>query len=114
MARLDGLVPSKRVAQIASVLGRSFPELLVRLVAEIQQALLEEHLTTLVQSQFFCREPEEESTYAFTHALLQAASYDSLLRETRRLYHRRPARSEERRAGKECVSTCLSRRSTDP
>src|SRR3546814_18012613 len=91
MARLDGLVPSKRVAQIASVLGRSFPELLVRLVAEIQQALLEEHLTTLVQSQFFCREPEEESTYAFTHALLQDASYDSLLREPRRPYPRRTA-----------------------
>src|SRR3546814_9615139 len=37
------------------------------------------------------RSPEEESTYAFTHALLQDASYDSLLRETRRLYHRRTA-----------------------
>lgn len=96
MARLDALGGSKQVAQIASVLGRSFPELLVRLVADLQQALLEEHLRTLVGSQFFCREDEPElPSYAFTHALLQDAAYDSLVRQTRQLYHRRTAMALE-------------------
>ncbi|MFN4087911.1 MAG: ATP-binding protein, partial [Alphaproteobacteria bacterium] len=97
MSRLDALGRSKQVAQIASVLGRSFPELLVRLVADIQQARLEEHLRTLLDARFFCREEEPaEPTYAFTHALLQDAAYDSLLRQTRQLYHRRTAEALER------------------
>lgn len=96
MARLDALGGSKQIAQIASVLGRSFPEQLVRFVADIQQALLEEHLDTLVGSQFFRREDEPGLvSYAFTHALLQDAAYDSLVRQTRQLYHRRTASALE-------------------
>ncbi len=91
MARLDSLGGSKRVAQIASVIGRSFPELLIRLVLEIREPLLAEHLKVLIAAQFFLREAEEEAIYAFTHVLLQDAAYDSLLRRTRQRYHRRTA-----------------------
>ena len=91
-ARLDRLVRAKRIAQIGSVVGRSFSHRVLAAVAEMAPADLVEGLAELTDSGLALRSGEgADASYTFKHALVQEAAYDSLLKSQRRSLHARIA-----------------------
>jgi class 3 adenylate cyclase/tetratricopeptide (TPR) repeat protein len=92
MARLDRLAEAKEVAQLASVLGRSFRQELLAVVSQLAEPALVRALDKLVAAGLlFRRGLEPDITYEFKHALVQDAAYGSLLRANRQLFHERVA-----------------------
>jgi predicted ATPase/class 3 adenylate cyclase len=92
MARLDRLGPAKEVAQIGSVLGRSFRFDVLQAVAYLDPNDLRQALNQLVDAELlFQRGRAPRATYTFKHALVQDAAYQSLLRSTRQQLHERIA-----------------------
>ena len=92
LARLDGLGPAKAVAQLAAVLGRTFPLDLLVTVSGMDPALAARFLERVVASGLVLRDPVHEGEFAFKHVLVQEAAYESLLRRSRRTIHERVAR----------------------
>lgn len=105
MARIDRLGEDvKQVLKIASVIGRSFFERILRALVEAPE-FLEQHLGVLRQLDLIRerrRLPELE--YIFKHALVQEATYESILVERRRQLHRRVG---------ECIETLFVDRLDD-
>jgi len=92
MARLDRLSTAKEVAQRAAVLGREFDYPLLAAVAGMDEARLRQGLARLVDAEImFQRGEPPDATYAFKHALVQDAAYESLLERTRQQLHGRVA-----------------------
>jgi class 3 adenylate cyclase/tetratricopeptide (TPR) repeat protein len=91
MARLDHLGTAKRVAQVASVIGREFSrELLAAVLGD--EVELEESLTTLESSELVHRSASADPPmYRFKHALVQDIAYQSLLSQPRRAFHHQVA-----------------------
>ena len=89
-ARLERLGPCRATAQLAATIGREFAVDLLAAVRPMDAAAaLETELDQLVQAQLIQRLGSAPSrSYAFRHALIRDAAYDSLLRPTRREYHR--------------------------
>ncbi len=90
--RLAALGPSRRVAQIASVIGREFEsDLLSQLMnGDRVEAPLDEALEHLTRARIIQRQNGgDHAVYRFRHALIQEAAYDSLLRTDRRMMHGR-------------------------
>jgi class 3 adenylate cyclase/predicted ATPase len=92
-ARLAGLGQLRRVAQIASVLGREFGrKLLVALLEpEPLPVPMDEVIERLVQAGIL-RRISAGATIRFRHVLIQEAAYDSLLKSERREIHGRIVR----------------------
>jgi len=96
MARIDRLQEeTKRVLQLAAVIGRIF---LYRVLAAIAQEEreLDAHLLTLQREEMIrerARLPELE--YIFKHHLIQEAAYNGLLKRERRGFHRQVAEALE-------------------
>jgi class 3 adenylate cyclase/tetratricopeptide (TPR) repeat protein len=88
-ARLDTLdEATRRTLQLASVIGRSFPEPVLRAVAAGGDDF-EQHLRTLERAGLItetARMPQRE--YAFHHSLTQESTYGTILLRTRRALHR--------------------------
>jgi class 3 adenylate cyclase/tetratricopeptide (TPR) repeat protein len=88
-ARLDTLDDAtRRTLQLASVIGRSFPEPVLRAVAA-GGGDLGQHLRTLELAGLIsetARIPDRE--YAFHHSLTQESTYGTILLRTRRALHR--------------------------
>jgi predicted ATPase/class 3 adenylate cyclase len=98
MARLDRLAPIKAVAQLGAVLGRTFTYEVLRAVAPLDEASLQQALTRLVEAELlYQRGVLPQATYLFKHALIQEAAYQSLLRSTRQQFHQRIAQVLEAR-----------------
>jgi predicted ATPase len=96
MARLDRLGPAREVAQIGSAIGREFSHLLLAAVARMSEAELGSALGRLVQAGLLSRQgTPPQASYLFKHALVQDASYGTLLREPRRALHARIAEAIE-------------------
>jgi tetratricopeptide (TPR) repeat protein len=92
VARLDRLTIGKHVAQTGAAIGREFSEELLESVCELERSELDRALDELVESGLlFRRGSKLGATYIFKHALLQDASYNSLLLAKRRPLHRRIA-----------------------
>lgn len=96
MARIDRLQEeTKRVLQLAAVVGRTF---LYRALAAIvqEEPELDGHLLTLRQEEMIRERAQvPELEYIFKHHLTQEAAYKGLLRKERRVYHRRVAEALE-------------------
>lgn len=92
MARLDRLGSAKEIAQLASVIGRTFTFQLLAAIAPLDDETLQAELTRLAdadllhQRGFFPR-----ARFTFRHALIQDTAYASLLRSTRQQWHGRIA-----------------------
>jgi len=88
-ARLDTLDDAtRRTLQLASVIGRSFPEPVLRAVTAGGDDL-DQHLRTLERAGLItetARIPQRE--YAFHHSLTQESTYGTILLRTRRALHR--------------------------
>lgn len=92
-SRLDLLGESRAVAQAAAVLGREFPRELLARVVDLDDEALGAGLERLVDARVLTyRQSHGRAVYAFRHALIQDAAYDSLLRRRRRALHDATAR----------------------
>jgi predicted ATPase len=92
MARLDRLGPAREVAQIGSVIGRSFSYPLVRAIASTEDAALQLALERLAEADILLVQGTPPgSDYRFKHALIQDAAYENLLKSRRQVLHRRIA-----------------------
>lgn len=87
-ARLDHLGPAKEIAQLASVLGRTFGHAVLRAVTQKDEKVLDRALGRLVDAQLlFRRGDAPETIYEFKHALVKDAAYQGLLHSKRRQLH---------------------------
>ena len=92
MARLDRLGSAKQVAQLGAVVGREFTYELLQAIAPMEEATLQQGLARLVEAELlYQRGLPPQAQYMFKHALIQEGAYQSLLRSTRRQYHRQIA-----------------------
>jgi tetratricopeptide (TPR) repeat protein len=94
LARLDALPPrQKALAQLCSVMGRSFSSALLAALMPQSEATRRRELEGLVAAGILEREGPGAGPvdYRFRHALIQDAACQSLLRGTRREYHQRIA-----------------------
>lgn len=91
-ARLDRLGATKRLAQVASVLGQSFSYDMLRHTEDSREEDLRGDLASLIKADLIqvTGEPPE-AHYAFKHALIRDEAYASLLFKVRRELHRRIA-----------------------
>ena len=80
MSRVDRLGPAtKAVAQSAATLGRTFSADLLKEVADLEEVEVDISLGNLAKADLIQPVGEDGETYMFRHALLQDASYQSLL-----------------------------------
>ncbi|MGX1262159.1 AAA family ATPase [Sinorhizobium fredii] len=88
MARLDRLASVKNMAQIGACIGRVFHYRVLAAVAGCDAARLRDDLQNLEKSELVLRNGvAPEASYAFKHALVQDAAYQSLLKSRRRQIH---------------------------
>jgi class 3 adenylate cyclase/tetratricopeptide (TPR) repeat protein len=88
MERLDGVAPSRRLAQIAAVIGREFSYDLLSAVSQIGEDEMQSALSLLEQADIIYRVGISPFIrFAFKHVLLRDAIYDSLLRSKRQQIH---------------------------
>jgi class 3 adenylate cyclase/tetratricopeptide (TPR) repeat protein len=88
MERLDRVAPSRRVAQIAAVVGREFSYDLLSAATQIDEDDMQSALARLEQADIIYRVGISPFVrFAFKHVLLRDAIYDSLLRSKRQQIH---------------------------
>jgi predicted ATPase len=98
MARLDCLATAKGVALLAATIGRHFPYEWLHAVSSLDEAALQRELGKLMDAELvYQRGIPPQATYTFKHALIQEATYQSLLKRTRQQYHHRIAQVLEAR-----------------
>ncbi len=97
MARIDRLPEeTKRLLQIAAVIGRDFSRRLLNATYH-QPSSIDKHLRELVRLEFIYERLEPEGViYVFRHALTQETAYGSLLERHRRGHHGDIGRALER------------------
>ncbi len=97
-ARIDRLLEhEKRALQAAAVIGKTFPESILKAVAELPEPELVEAMRSLQSAEFVYEEalyPEIE--YAFKHPLTQEVAYGAQLADRRARLHAAVARTIER------------------
>lgn len=92
MARLDHIPAPKEVAQTASVIGRQFHYELLAAVCDMDEALLQQSLEQLVESQILVQlGAPPKASYLFRQTLLRDTAYQSMVRGTRERRHGRVA-----------------------
>jgi predicted ATPase/class 3 adenylate cyclase len=98
MARVDSLPEGARgVLQTGSVAGREFSHNLIERVMGVSETELLSHLSVLKDSELlYERGIYPQSTYIFKHSLIEDATYQSLLKNTRQKYHRKIAQVLEK------------------
>ncbi|MGE5163242.1 MAG: AAA family ATPase [Sphingobacteriales bacterium] len=88
MERLDRAAPSRRVAQIAAVIGREFSDDLLSAAARIDEEDMQSALSLLEKADIIYRVGISPFVrFAFKHVLLRDAIYDSLLKSKRQQIH---------------------------
>src|SRR5262245_44811958 len=92
MLRLERLGEAKVIAQLASVIGRSFSHELLAAIASEHADAFEPALAKLLESGLIRLEQDDDNKlYSFKHALVRDVAYDSLLKRQRRELHARVA-----------------------
>jgi predicted ATPase/DNA-binding SARP family transcriptional activator len=107
LSRLNALGEGRKVAQVASAIGRSFDLPMLRAV--IGDLLPEEKLSgllTLLVDQNILRQvwPPPDAEYEFRHAMLREAAYSSLRDADRRIFHRRVFKRLEQQTSEEAIT----------
>jgi len=89
MARLDRLQSAKELVQLCAILGREFTSEMLVAVQPGNTDQIKRGLRELVQSQLLYQKGTfPKASYTFKHALIQETAYQSMLKNTRRRYHR--------------------------
>jgi len=96
-ARLDKLGSAKTLLQVCSLLGREFSYKLLLAVSETDnEKALKKELARIVDADLlYKRSSGSELTYKFKHSLIQEAAFQSLLKSTRKILHKRIAEAKE-------------------
>jgi class 3 adenylate cyclase/tetratricopeptide (TPR) repeat protein len=88
MARLDRLGEAKDIAQTGAVIGREFSHNLLEAMVQAPSQQLQESLAKLAESGLIhVRERSGEKSYAFKHALIQDAAYETIAQRKRQNLH---------------------------
>jgi predicted ATPase len=88
LARLDRLEGQVRtVAQVASVIGRSFAVRLLAQVMEREQAALELPLAALQQAEIAFPRRGADLEYVFKHVTMREVAYNTLVQKRRQQLH---------------------------
>lgn len=88
MERLDRVAPSRRLAQIAAVIGREFSTDLLSAASQVEEVDMLSALALLEKADIIYRADISPSVrFAFKHVLLRDAIYNSLLRSKRQQIH---------------------------
>ena len=88
MARLDRVALGKEIAQVGSVIGREFSYELIAGLELMSEETLSQGLQHLTSSGLAtCLGEIPSAVYTFSHALVQDAAYDSLLKSRRKQLH---------------------------
>ena len=96
MARLDRAPDARKVAQMASVIGREFSYKMLARLSSLSSPQLQSTLDHLEQNGVIQEiEAPSYSRYTFKHALLRDAAYESLLKSSRREIHAKVAAAIE-------------------
>ena len=92
IARLDRLGRAKPLAQLAATIGREFRLDVLSAVATEDDQTLRDNIAQMIGAElvFEVAGPPDE-TYAFKHALIQEAAYQTVLKKSRRDVHGRIA-----------------------
>ena len=94
LARLDRLDGQPRsVAQVASVIGRSFAVRLLAQVMEWETAALEMPLTVLQQAEIAFPRRGSDPEYVFKHVSMREVAYNTLVQKRRQQLHLQTARA---------------------
>ncbi|HEX2888006.1 AAA family ATPase [Vineibacter terrae] len=94
VSRLDRLAPVREVAQIAAALGREFDFEMLVAVAPHDRERLVEALSELHRAELvFPRGSPPHTVWAFKHALIRDAAYETMLKSARVQLHGRIARA---------------------
>lgn len=98
-ARLERLGPAKEIAQIAATIGREFHDELLLAVSGVDADSLTAHLDRLIDVGLVLRKgfSARHRRFAFKHALIRDAAYESQLHREREEIHRRIAVCYEER-----------------
>ena len=98
MARLDQLSTAKPVAQLCATIGRYFDFEIVAAMSALDRKTLTVELDRLVRAGVLAQRGEPpDASYNFRHSMLQQAAYQSLLKKTRRSYHRQIAETLQKK-----------------
>jgi len=90
MARLDRLGKAKRLAGLAATAGPEFDLHVLKAVSQLDSDEFERQWAKLLEADLVMEfGSSRDQRFAFTHGLIRDAAYSSLLRRTRRDYHRR-------------------------
>ncbi len=97
VSRIDALPASEKgLLQTLAVIGKDFPQNLVKQIAASSDDRLEPMLKDLQAGEFIYEQPAMgEAEYTFKHALTQEVAYNSVLMERRRLLHERTGEAIE-------------------
>ncbi|MFY9757942.1 MAG: hypothetical protein WAK37_18535, partial [Pseudolabrys sp.] len=88
MERLDRVAPSRKLAQIAAVIGRDFSHAVLSAASQIDEDDMQSALSLLEQADIIYRVGVSPYVrFAFKHVLLRDAIYDSLLRSKKQQIH---------------------------
>ena len=100
MAQLDRLgAQAKRAAQIAATLGRDFDQALLAAVLDTTLDDVTETIRQVTDQNIVRAGVAADGVYAFRHALIRDAAYESLLKSERRKIHARVADTLKREFG---------------
>jgi class 3 adenylate cyclase/tetratricopeptide (TPR) repeat protein len=96
MARLDQLGPVKRVAQMAAVIGQEFRADTLLAISDLSSDSLQGALSQLLKAELIVADSAAPlARFAFNHALVRDAAYNSLLNRDRRQFHSQVAAALE-------------------
>lgn len=88
-ARLDRLTDAKPVAQLAATIGREFSYEILEAIPGGHTATLQSQLEKLVQAGILYQKGAmPNATFSFKHALIQDSAYSSLLKTSRKDFHK--------------------------
>src|SRR5258707_8875574 len=94
MARLDRLASAKEIAQVGAGIGRAFSHRLLARSRAARATPLEDSLIRLTESGLLdARQSSVEKSYAFRHALIQDAAYETIPKSRRQNLHAAVARA---------------------
>ncbi len=94
VARLDRLGAARRLASLAAVIGRSFTYELLEAVSSQPEAQLREQMDELLDSGLLqVSDQTAGEAYAFKHALIRDAAYETMLKRERQSLHEQIAQT---------------------
>jgi class 3 adenylate cyclase/tetratricopeptide (TPR) repeat protein len=91
VARLDSAASMREVAQVGACIGRTFTRDVLVAVLGLQERTVSMTLKQLEAAELVFRVSGDNRSYAFKHALVRDAAYDSLLKSKRKQFHARIA-----------------------